>query len=157
MQPICFFLNNNPVDSTTQKCDSVSVRIFRQSIVAIFFLAFFAVSGTNGLCGIFSITGLSHHHDSVAEDSKVCFGEEEHCEDTHVPCNEVKEDFLKGKLTVPSVSAVSVASQVVDTMTVQVAEFGYLMGISEPGFRVRCELIRGSPVNRHIVLCRFLV
>ena len=97
-------LNKNRVDSITRKCDASGVRIFRQSIVAVFFVAFFAVSGTNGLCGIFSITGLSHHHHGEASHGvKVCSAEEKHYDESHVPCHEAEGDFfcsfLRDRLT----------------------------------------------------------
>jgi len=136
----------------------MSVRIFQQSIVAVFFLAFFAVSGANGLCGVFSITGLSHHHHGEAShDVKVCFAEEKHCDESPVPCHEAEGDFPDFQFTTPSDSTFFVSSPVLGIVEIPVAVFGELPGISAGEFVSRCESIRGSPVNRHLVLCRFLV
>ena len=134
------------------------MHIFRQSVVAVFFLAFFAVSGTNGLCGIFSITGLSHHHHGEAShDVKVCFAEEKHCDESPVPCHEAEGDFPDFQFTVPSGSSFFVSSPVFGIVEIPVAVFGDLHNFRDTEYVGHRDSIRGSPVNRCLVLCRFLV
>lgn len=147
----------NFIDFANLLCDLIPVAVFKQSVMLVLFLAFTVLNGAGGVCGVFNLVEISHHHDDVAGDSNVCFNEVEHCDDTHVPCGKADEDLLDEKYTQPSNPVTFFASSVADVATVSATKFSRPVGISEPEFPVRYELFRGSPVNRQIILCRFVV